>query len=73
MEKLRISTRILQSSIFSPILYLSYNANLIDKYIQLDSNIKISDFIDDFILLAIGKSLEVTYGLFFSIYHVCFE
>ena len=72
-EKLAISTGIPQGSPLSPILYLFYNADLIDECIQLDPNIKASGFIDDVMLLAIGKSLEVTCGLLFSAHQVCLK
>lgn len=72
-EKLAISTEIPQGSPLSPILYLFYNADLIDECIQLDPNIKASGFIDDVILLAIGKSLEATCGLLFSAHQVCLK
>lgn len=72
-EKQAIFTGIPQGSPFSPILYLFYNADLIDECIQLDSNIKASGFIDDVMLLAIGKSLEVTCGLLFSAHQVCLK
>lgn len=73
MEKLTISTRIPQSSLFSPILYLFYNTDLIDKCIQLDPNIKASCFIDDIMFIVIEKSLKVICGLFFSSHQVCFK
>lgn len=72
-EKLAISTGIPQGSPLSPILYLFYNADLIDECIQLDPNIKASGFIDDVMLLAIRKSLEVTCGFFFPAHQVCLK
>lgn len=73
MKKLIISTKILQGSSLFPILYLSYNTDFINKYIQLDPNIKASGFIDNVMLLIIKKSLKAIYNYFFSAHQVCFK
>jgi hypothetical protein len=49
-----------QGSPFSPILFLFYNANLVDICNSLDSPITSIGFVDDVNILAFGKSTEET-------------
>ncbi|KAK1451024.1 zinc knuckle [Colletotrichum cuscutae] len=58
-ETYRLDTGILQGSPLLPILYLFYNADLLDSYNETGDTIA-TGFIDDVAILAVGDSTEET-------------
>lgn len=58
LEDLSIQCGIPQGSLLSPILFLSYNADLLDICSSITQKLSASAFIDDTSLLAIGLSTK---------------
>lgn len=58
LEDLSIQCGIPQGSLLSPILFLSYNADLLDICSSITPKLSASAFIDDTSLLAIGLSTK---------------
>ncbi len=56
-DDIQISTGIPQELPLSPILYLFYNADLIEIYYTTNSKIAAGEFIDDVFLVAISSSI----------------
>lgn len=57
-DLIHISTGIPQGSPLSPILYLFYNADLLEICSSFSTQITVGGFIDDTVLLATGSSIE---------------
>ena len=66
----QITTGIPQGSPLSPILYLFYNLDLIDGYInRTDLDTVATGFVDDIGLLTVGDSTEGNYNAIRKIYN----
>jgi hypothetical protein len=71
LEKSRVDAGIPQGSSVSSILYLFYNADLLDIYENLALRTSLTGFVDDVNLLTYGTSAEENYRNLKRIYNAC--
>lgn len=62
-----------QGSSLSPILYIFYNADFIERYIKLTLDITASSFIDDAAIMAVGNTAEDNLHTLNAVHDLCTE
>jgi hypothetical protein len=73
LKNSKVFTGISQRSPISPILYLFYNADLLDIYENIRLRISATGFIDDINILIYSQSTEENYKNLKYIYNACEE
>lgn len=58
-ERIIIFVKIPQGFFLSSILYVFYNAEIIERCIDFALDMSVSDFIDDIDIVAVGESTEI--------------
>ncbi len=66
-------TGIPQGSPVSPILFLFFNAPLIERYAEAKLKLQVEGFVDDIYLLAYKKSTEVNCETLRKVHEICLQ
>ncbi len=69
----KVKTGISQESSISPVLFLFFNASLIESYVKANLPVQIKEFVDDIHLLTYSESIEVNYVNLEKAHNLCLK